>query len=327
MKFFPCLIVIVTASLTLNTSFAQKPSSPIQAENLSEWFLATGDWNNDPKIYVKTYGSGEDTVILLHGGWGGEHRSLIDAVQGLEEDYFFVTYDQRGSLRSPFPDSLITFQEHIEDLERLRKELRLSQMSLAGHSMGTILASAYHEKYPDRVKKLILLAPARLRVPIPEEDQKILAASDQAFQAFRNRPEIEAELKALQLWDKEEGLSSLEHNIKFRISRASMFFYDIRNWRKFKGGKPFFNPKSYQLTNQSMPNDGWNYIENFVRTKVPVTVIVGDHDFLDMGGKLIQKWMKEVPDSEVILIPKAGHEIWADQPERFREALKKGLER
>ncbi len=46
--------------------------------------------------------------------------------KGLTDKYHFIFYDQRGSLRSPVPDSLISYENHIEDLELLRKELKYS---------------------------------------------------------------------------------------------------------------------------------------------------------------------------------------------------------
>ena len=131
-------VLLSLGGMSLNLLEAQHPPT--------EWFLATGNGDNDPRIFVRTIGTGPDTVILLHGGWGGEHRSLIHTTRGLEDVYTFILYDQRGSLRSPFPDSLITFEKHIQDLELLRKELGLTQLTLVGHSMRTYLASAYHHK-------------------------------------------------------------------------------------------------------------------------------------------------------------------------------------
>ena len=316
-----CTLFIVGSNGLL--LFSQESSLPTP----QEWFLATGDWQNDPRIFVTQVGTGQDTVILLHGGWGGEHRGMLHTARGLEDRFHFVTYDQRGSLRSPFPDSLISLDQHIEDLERLRKELGISKIKLVGHSMGTFLAAAYHDRYPNRVKSLVLLAPARMKSFFPEEDMALFGEAGRRLELFRNRPEVEAELERMGVNKPDESLTSIERTIKFRISGTRMFLYDVSKWPQMTGGKPFYNPKVYQLTDQTMPQEGWDFIANFKSTEIPITIILGDHDFLDMGGHVIQKWVKGIPNVEVHLIENAAHDMWTDQPEVFRRLFLKALER
>lgn len=293
--------------------------------NLTDWFLSTGDWHQNQQLYIKEIGNGTDTVIMLHGGWGGDHAGLVGATQGLTDDYRFIFYDQRGSLRSPFPDSLITYDHHIEDLELLRKELNISKLSIVAHSMGTILASAYAQKYPKHVKKLVLIAPAYLKNPIPEEDITLLNQEQQAFQTFLNRPELTQELNRYHLLRSDPPLSSREETSKFRISFAARMLYDVANWHQLQGGRALYKGKVFQLTAQTYPAEGWDFPGFFNSQQFPIHVIQGDHDFLDFGGQLISKWMKDIPTVQLTSIPKAGHVVWIDQAESFRNALAKAL--
>jgi len=82
-------------------------------------------------------------------------------------------YDQRGSLRSPCPDSLITVSKHIEDLETLRKELKINKLNLIAHSAGGYITMSYLEKYPKHVKGLILISPMWPKNPTTEEENEI----------------------------------------------------------------------------------------------------------------------------------------------------------
>src|SRR5687767_3721941 len=107
---------------------------------------------------------------------------------------------------------MITFNDHIEDLERLRKALSLEKMTLVGHSMGAILASAYATKYPNRIQRLILLAPAYLKNPIPKEDEGLLRKD--AVQAFLNRPSVMQEINKYTLDRTSSPLSSQEETSK-----------------------------------------------------------------------------------------------------------------
>jgi pimeloyl-ACP methyl ester carboxylesterase len=49
---------------------------------------------------------------------------------------------------------------YIDALEEWRKKLGLKEFILAGHSFGGYISILYFEKYPVRVKQLILLSPA-----------------------------------------------------------------------------------------------------------------------------------------------------------------------
>jgi pimeloyl-ACP methyl ester carboxylesterase len=211
-----------------------------QAPFIKDWFLSTGDWEKDPQLYVYEFGTGRDTVIMLHGGWGGEHSGLVDAVRDLKERYHFIFYDQRGSLRSPFPDSLVTFANHINDLELLRKEMKLEKMTIVGHSMGSVLASAYAARYPHRIRQLILLAPARLKFPIPQEDDRLLQQVAKAKNDFINRQETNEELQRYHLNRQSPALSSREETMKYRINMSKLMLYDVSKWTFMNDGRAMF---------------------------------------------------------------------------------------
>jgi len=292
---------------------------------LKDWFLSTGEWHNDPQLYVRELGSGKDTVVMIHGGWGGEHGGLIQSVASLKDQNRFIFYDQRGSLRSPFPDSLITFQHHINDLELLRKELKLNKLTLVAHSMGTVLASAYAQQYPERIKKLVLLAPAYLKNPIPKEDIELQQQANEKHQAFMNRPEVQEELAEYGLNRENFSLSSKEWTATFRIKFAKRMLYNIHAWTELTGGRALYKGHVFDLTANSYPKEGWDYFEVFKKGGYPVSIIVGDHDFLDMSNQLIKKWVTDNPRLNLKIIENAGHIIWLDQPELFETELKNRL--
>jgi proline iminopeptidase len=309
-------LIIVIGFLSTNLFSQQIPA-------YTDWFLSTGELPNAPQIYVKEMGMGKDTVVMLHGGWGGSHDELVDAVRNLSDKFHFIFYEQRGSLRSPCPDSLISFDAHIEDLERLRKELNIKKMTLVGHSMGGLLASAYTSRYPTRIKKLILLAPAYLKEPLSKEDISVLSLSRPAFEHFLIRPEIKAELEKYHL--NEANLNSKQETFKNRINLCGRMVYDVTNWKKFQGGGPLFKFNVYNLTTKTYPKDGFNFITSLQKVDFPIKVIMGDHDFLDFGNMLMPKWFKEVPNCQFMTIKNSGHLLWFDQPVAFEKTLQESL--
>lgn len=305
---------------------------PLYSQNnplpqMTDWFLSTGDWGNDPQLYIREYGKKDgDPIIMLHGGWGAEHKGMIESVKDLADEHRFIFYDQRGSLRSPFPDSLITFENHIEDIERLRIELNLEKITLVGHSMGAVLASAYAAKYPDQIKRLVLLAPAYLKNPIPENSLELLNEQRNQQQKFMERNEVKKEFEKYAL-NREDAssLSSRANTADFRINFANRMLYDITKWSMLTGGRALYKGHVFGLTEASYPKDGWNFFEDFKKGTYPISIIIGDHDFLDFGNGLINSWVKEVSRIQLSTIENAGHIIWIDQPKVFSMELKKSL--
>lgn len=99
----------------------------------------------------------------MHGGFGADYSYMVDATEGLHDKFRFVFYDQRGSLRSPAKLEDVSIEKHIEDLETLRIQLGEEKINIFAHSMGTVLAMLYLEKYPDHVKRMILTGSFPLR--------------------------------------------------------------------------------------------------------------------------------------------------------------------
>jgi proline iminopeptidase len=290
-----------------------------------DWFLATGDWEKDPQLYVRESGTGDETVVVLHGGWGGEHSGLVDAVRELEREYHFVFYDQRGSLRSPAPDATITYDGFVEDLETLRAELGLERLNLVAHSMGAVLASAYAAKYPDRIERLVLLAPAYLKNPIPQEDEILKHQGYEASQAFAARPAVKHELERFGLERSHPPLSSREQTAKYRIDLARRMLFDVKKWRQLTGGRATFNRRIGDVITPTYPAGGWDFFTDFARGAYPVTILVGDHDLVDFGVPLLSKWGDGITSVQLRVIENAGHLIWIDQPRAFTRTLRSAL--
>jgi proline iminopeptidase len=182
-----------------------------------------------------------------------------------------------------------------------------------------VLASAYAAKYPARIKRLVLLAPAGLKNPLPDEEKKLLDQSGPAFQQFFNRAEVGKELEKKAL--NRQALSSKEETLKWRIELYRRMLYDVSKANSLLGGRAMYKANVFTLTANTYPASGWNYIREFSKASYPVAIIMGDHDFLDFGASLAKKWSNELPRIKLQIIPKAGHLLWVDQPAEFTKRL------
>ncbi|MBC8034489.1 MAG: alpha/beta hydrolase, partial [Chitinophagaceae bacterium] len=187
--------------------------------------------------------------------------------------------------------------------------------------MGAVLAGAYAAKYPQRIRQLILLAPARLKYPVPEEENYLLQQGWKASEEFTGRSEVTQEFEKYNLNRKSPALSSREETARYRINMAKLMLYDISKWTLLNDGKAIFKAHLFPLVESTYPASGWNFLREFNKQQYPVSIIIGDHDFLDFKNPLIKKWASEVPRIKLSVIERAGHVIWLDQPIEFEKQL------
>ena len=111
-------------------------------------------------IFERRIGSGPPTVVL-HGGPGAHHDYLLPGFDSLARGRELIYYDQRGGGRSPVSrETPVGWREQVADLEELRQQWGMEQLTLAGYSWGGLLALLYATEYPDRVSRLALVSPA-----------------------------------------------------------------------------------------------------------------------------------------------------------------------
>jgi proline iminopeptidase len=112
---------------------------------------------NGVLIYYEAFGKGEPLVIL-HGGPGASHDYFLPYLLPLARTNRLIFIDERGSGRSQKAEKLsdYTVENMVEDVETIRKELKLGKISLLGHSCGGVLAEAYALKYQENLTHLIL---------------------------------------------------------------------------------------------------------------------------------------------------------------------------
>ena len=124
---------------------------------------------NGIKLHTIVIGSGEP-LILLHG-FPEFWYCWKSVIPGLKEKFKLIIPDMRGYNLSDKPKDVQKYKMEylIGDIKGLIKELNLKRVILAGHDWGGVVAWAFAEKYPELLKKLIIL-----NAPHPKIFQKSL---------------------------------------------------------------------------------------------------------------------------------------------------------
>lgn len=132
------------------------------------------------KISAKSNGSNKDSapLVLLHGYQNGSsyfYRNFAGLSRyfpsiysldwlgwGLSSRPAELFNDSKGGADNDPSMSTVQQTEDVfcDSLEAWRKQNNIDKMVLAGHSLGGYISTAYCERYPQHVEKLVLISPA-----------------------------------------------------------------------------------------------------------------------------------------------------------------------
>lgn len=299
------------------------PAMKEPADAEPAWYLEVAGGVCD--LFVQEYGRGRDTVVVLHGGWGAEHQYLLEPFAPFGDRYHLVFYDQRGSLRSPCPDSLVSVEGHVSDLERLRRELGLERMHLAGHSMGTYLSMFYLREHPEHTGGLVQIA-SNLPRPVRGEKERLLLEEHQAAKdTVMERQACARELREEGLTRPDSLLSDEERSARWRVRFACANIYRVDRWRRLSGGRAFYDGSAARAAAASMPED-IDFEDELSAHPCPVRIVEGGQNFGPVWDDLLRRQARGIPGLEVRVVERAGHNVWHDAPAEFRRVLGAALD-
>ncbi len=123
----------------------------------------------DVSLYYEVRGEGEG-LFLIHG-------VVVDAglyshtAEILSRFYRVVTFDRRGNSRSVCKgERIFDIDKQIEDIRDLMDALGMEQAYFVGASGGAVIGEYFLQRYPQRVKHLIMYEPAMLGIMQDQEE-------------------------------------------------------------------------------------------------------------------------------------------------------------
>jgi pimeloyl-ACP methyl ester carboxylesterase len=111
--------------------------------------------------------------LLITGG-GGDAGFWAGIAPALAEDFTVVTYDRRGSSRSPRPDgwTATSVEEQADDAAALLRALGLAPAVVVGHSGGASIACGVVARHPEVVRHAVAYEPPLLAV-VPNGEEVV----------------------------------------------------------------------------------------------------------------------------------------------------------
>lgn len=145
---------VLAAGLVLPLVFLLDRTRTGEERYQSEW-LESGD------VHVRALrsGRGDTTVLLLHG-YGESLLAFRGLITPLSQRYSVVALDLPGSGLSENPAGSYSLDAMVARLSRALDQWMRGPVVVVGHSMGGEIAAALAIARPDRIVKVVLIAPA-----------------------------------------------------------------------------------------------------------------------------------------------------------------------
>ncbi len=125
---------------------------------MSQYFLRDKSYMKNTEkyhLYCSESVHNRNTIVFLPG-LGGTTRYWQSRIKLFEQSYNIVLIDLLGFGQSKKPWIRYTIDRHIDALHNTLASY--DSFILVGHSMGAILSIAYAARYPEQVKRLILIS-------------------------------------------------------------------------------------------------------------------------------------------------------------------------
>jgi len=259
--------------------------------------------------YSKTGSLGtRDVILMVPGGPGNDHAIYDPPNHSMAKTFFpyadILLFDPRScgkSESSQVEDS--SLENYIDDIEAIREYFKISSSHfiILGQSYGSIASLGYSAKYPNRLKKMILIGGA--------------ASSEFLEEAKRNLERIGTQKQ------KELGIKLWEGSFTGEPDENDAFFQTMTPLYQltFKPGMPT-PPLTY---NVDILNFGFgHFLRNFdfrpvlKNIKCKTLILCGEDDWiLDKNqSKILHEGIK---GSLLKVYSHCSHLLWLDQWDQF----------
>ena len=258
-------------------------------------------------------------MVLLHGGPGlwDEFDDLAPLIDDIADVH---RHDQRGGGRSERrgPYDIDTA---IADIEALRVRWGHQSWIVGGHSWGAALAIAYAVRHPERVVGLLHISGTGVIDDWHNEYHENAAARLTPEQRERH-----AALRAIVKGAPGEWNPQLD-----REYCGLAWLPDFVD----RDGAPALIDRLYRYggpnyeANRALGKD-WArlladpaFVAGVARIEAPVLVLHGSED--PRPAHLAERLAASLPNARLVIVPKAGHMPWIEQPKAVRQALRSFL--
>jgi haloalkane dehalogenase len=245
-------------------------------------------------------GRASDPPVLLVHGYPNSSYMWHDALPALADAGFWALAPDLPGYGDSEPDPPATWERHIEALERFVGELQLGPVALVTHDWGVPIGLRWACDHPGAASALVI------------SDGGFF--SDRRWHDLANVMRTPGEGEKLIRAYTREGFAAAMHAVSSGMSEAAIEEY----WKGFAddarrlGHLELYRSGEFD---KLIPYEG-----RLAALDVPALILWGEEDRF-AGVKMARRFHEEIPGSELIVLPGAGHLVWDDEPRRTTAAL------
>ena len=253
------------------------------------------------EIYYEVAGSGEPTVILIHGGlldctmWENQFELLAKSNR-------VVRYDADAHGRSPLPPDI--YWDHMS-LRELMNHLGIERAVLVGLSLGGRVAIDMALEEPGRVEAVVAVS------------------SGLSGYKFESKYLLDHREVMIQAWKAGEFDTVVEQFQRCWTDGPQRKPEDVDPKIREKVRAMARNGLEHAMEGRSIDPSA---IDRLDELQLPMLVVLGE---LDMPGihEISEMLVAANPNAELVTIPDVAHMVNMEAPERFNELLLEYLSR
>jgi proline iminopeptidase len=265
-------------------------------------------------------GSGPATLLVHPGGPGLTYHYLRGLLRLANAHLRVVLFNPRGVGHSwkPRSPSEYTIGAMAEDVEAIRKALKISELHLFGYSAGGLVALEYAHRYENRLTSLLLCATAGSAEEIRQSNRMVLGVAPPKLRA------LVRELTRAKAFDSKEYRRLSEQ--VFQPFQTRFFQGTSKDWKATKVSTEVYRAMMTR-SGDEFAVDGtiakWDGRKYYSKIEVPTLVVVGRYDFfLNPSIEMAER----IEPAHLRVLPHSSHMMIFEQPTEFLGTIREFLE-
>jgi proline iminopeptidase len=264
------------------------------------------------KLYCESQGTGPP-LVLVNGGPGATHHYFHVSFWRAHPFTKVIYYDQRGcGLSEQDPGQGFSFEQAVDDLERLRKGLGIDRWFVLGHSYGGLLAQSYTITYPDSLLGLVLVgsSPGMLVEFEPSREYNYLTKAERGriaeILALHSKGQLTMEKAVFNAFLNGDWKRQCFYKPTLeRMAQKAKY-----EWQHAPGLRKQVNTRHVELSGA------------FKACPIPTLIAEGKWD-LTFNTDKPAKFAANHPGAKLVMFESSAHNPFDDQPEQFFGKLEK----
>src|ERR671935_301485 len=252
-------------------------------------------------------------LMLLHGGPGLDHhefRPWLDPLAGMGFRLLYV--DERGQGKSPRVDpSELSIKVFSHDIDRLARALDLGAFAVLGHSFGAFIALSHALERGSANQYVISAGVASASALMADIEREI-----DTFEPPYRREQIKRS------WDEEPSLRTVEQARELSAAQMPFHFWEMGDAysRYMQSDDTVYAPEVLaHFAANGYGNFEW--LDHLRWISRPMLVICGRYDRACTLPRS-EEIHREVEGSELVVIEKAAHMTFVEQPKPYIDAVR-----